>query len=114
MPPAHAWQQTCSVQVLDQVADEKSLIIAVGYMLRSSPAVVAAKQIMNEVTLCDILPASTTVVCGSARHQAELLYCSSCVCTKILMAQVSSRQQGMHECNDQVQRSPDIIFHNRA
>lgn len=37
------------MQVLDQVADEKSLIIAVGYMLRSSPAVVAAKQIMDEV-----------------------------------------------------------------
>lgn len=36
-------------QVLDQVADEKSLIIAVGYMLRSSPAVVAAKQLMKEV-----------------------------------------------------------------
>ena len=37
-------------QVLDQVADEKSLIIAVGYMLRSSPAVVAAKQLMKEVS----------------------------------------------------------------
>lgn len=37
------------MQVLDQVADEKSLIIAVGYMLRSSPAVVAAKQLMQEV-----------------------------------------------------------------
>lgn len=35
--------------MLDQVADEKSLIIAVGYMLRSSPAVVAAKQLMKEV-----------------------------------------------------------------
>ena len=37
------------MQVLDQVADEKSLIIAVGYMLRSSPAVVAAKQILDQV-----------------------------------------------------------------
>ena len=37
------------LQVLDQVADEKSLIIAVGYMLRSSPAVVAAKRLMQEV-----------------------------------------------------------------
>ena len=42
-------QCSCDMQVLDQVADEKSLIIAVGYMLRSSPAVVAAKQLMKEV-----------------------------------------------------------------
>ncbi|DBA89671.1 hypothetical protein WJX79_009585 [Trebouxia sp. C0005] len=42
-------------QVLDQVADEKSLIIAVGYMLRSSPAVVAAKRLMQEI---GVTPAS--------------------------------------------------------
>lgn len=41
--------QPFDLQVLDQVADEKSLIIAVGYMLRSSPAVVAAKRLMQEV-----------------------------------------------------------------
>ncbi len=41
--------QPFNLQVLDQVADEKSLIIAVGYMLRSSPAVVAAKRLMQEV-----------------------------------------------------------------
>jgi len=41
--------QPSNLQVLDQVADEKSLIIAVGYMLRSSPAVVAAKRLMQEV-----------------------------------------------------------------
>lgn len=41
------------VQVLDQVADDKSLIIAVGYMLRSSPAVVAAKQLMDQVSLSE-------------------------------------------------------------
>ncbi len=38
------------MQTLDQIADEKKLIIAVGYMLRSSPAVIAAKQIMQEVS----------------------------------------------------------------
>lgn len=41
--------QAVTLQVLDQVADEKSLIVAVGYMLRSSPAVVAAKRLMEEV-----------------------------------------------------------------
>jgi len=41
--------QPFNLQELDQVADEKSLIIAVGYMLRSSPAVVAAKRLMQEV-----------------------------------------------------------------
>lgn len=41
--------QPFNLQVLDQVAEEKSLIIAVGYMLRSSPAVVAAKRLMQEV-----------------------------------------------------------------
>ena len=40
------------VQVLNQVADEQSLIIAVGYMLRSSPAVIAAKQLMQQVSYC--------------------------------------------------------------
>ena len=39
------------MQVLDQIAEDKKLIIAVGYMLRSSPAVVAAKQLMKEVCL---------------------------------------------------------------
>ena len=38
-----------SLHVVEHVADDKSLIIAVGYMLRSSPAVVAAKQLMEEV-----------------------------------------------------------------
>lgn len=37
------------LQTLSQVADENKLIIAVGYMLRSSPAVIAAKQLMAEV-----------------------------------------------------------------
>ena len=47
--PSHVLYQAVTLQVLDQVADEKSLIIAVGYMLRSSPAVVAAKRLMQEV-----------------------------------------------------------------
>lgn len=38
------------VQTLSQVADQHKLIIAVGYMLRSSPAVIAAKQLMAEVS----------------------------------------------------------------
>lgn len=37
------------LQTLSQVADDNKLIIAVGYMLRSSPAVIAAKQLMAEV-----------------------------------------------------------------
>lgn len=37
------------LQSLSQIADDNKLIIAVGYMLRSSPAVVAAKQTMAEV-----------------------------------------------------------------
>ena len=35
---------------MSQVADQHKLIIAVGYMLRSSPAVIAAKQLIAEVS----------------------------------------------------------------
>lgn len=54
-------------QVLDQVADEKSLIIAVGYMLRSSPAVVAAKQLMKEVGFIHIWNALSAFYCAATR-----------------------------------------------
>lgn len=51
------------LQVLDQVADEKSLIIAVGYMLRSSAAVVAAKRLMQEVGLQFICCIHAHIIC---------------------------------------------------
>lgn len=56
----HVYNQ-CGTQVLDQVADERNLIIAVGYMLRSSPAVVAAKQLMREVCYLSTLESSWNV-----------------------------------------------------
>ena len=37
------------MQELERIADEQSLIIAVGYMLRYNPAIEAAKALLEEV-----------------------------------------------------------------
>ena len=50
------------MQTLNQIADQKKLIIAVGYMLRSSPAVIAAKQLMQEVLCLVQLPLARLVL----------------------------------------------------
>ena len=57
-------------QVLHELADEKKLVIAVGYMLRYNPAIEKAKELLNEV--CFWCPSSNSmtfsVQCCSRRH----------------------------------------------
>ena len=75
--------RTAVVQTLDQIADEKKLIIAVGYMLRSSPAVTKAKQLMQEVRCkshcCAVL--SCAVLCCAVLCCAVL--CCAVLCCAI-------------------------------
>lgn len=39
-------------QVLDEIGEEKKLVIAVGYMLRYNPAIETAKALLKEVLHC--------------------------------------------------------------
>ena len=79
------------VQTLDQIADEKKLIIAVGYMLRSSPAVTKAKQLMQEVR-CK--PHCYAVLCCAVLCCAVLccaVLCCAVLCCAVLCCAVLCR-----------------------
>lgn len=51
-------------QVLHELADEKKLVIAVGYMLRYNPAIETAKALLKEVLF--LFPSRTVNECISA------------------------------------------------
>lgn len=47
----HSHRASCG-QELQNLADEKNLVIAVGYMLRYNAAIEKAKELLEEVCLC--------------------------------------------------------------
>ena len=86
------------LQTLAQTAEEKKLIIAVGYMLRSSPAVTKAKQLMQEVRskshCCAVL--CCAVLCCAVLCCAVL--CCAVLCCAVLCCAVTLRHQSGLAC----------------